>query len=123
MGEEEKRKSFDEKLRALNTLIATQNKGLRLESMLMLQNMDPTKVQKTNGRLAKKIEEVRKKLHDEWVESADDIRSEVTIANGQIEKAVKAIEKRVKIAENIVKAVGYIDRVVETASRLLATIS
>jgi len=123
MGEEEKRKSFDEKLRALNTLIATQNKGLRLESMLMLQNMDPTKVQKTNGRLAKKIEEVRKKLHDEWVESADDIRSEVTIANGQIEKAIKAIEKRVKIAENIVKAVGYIDRVVETASRLLATIS
>jgi len=123
MGEEEKRKSFDEKLRALNTLIATQNKGLRLESMLMLQNMDPTKVQKANSRLAKKIEEVRKKLHDEWVESADDIRSEVTIANGQIEKAVKAIEKRVKIAENIVKAVGYIDRVVETASRLLATIS
>ena len=33
MGEEVNGKSFDEKLRALNTLIATQNKGLRLESM------------------------------------------------------------------------------------------
>jgi flagellar biosynthesis regulator FlbT len=123
MGEEGKGKSFDEKLRALNTLIATQNKGLRLESRLMLQNMDPTKVQKANNRLAKKIEQLRGKIHDEWVESADDIQREVSIANGQIERAIKAIEKRVKIAENIVKAVGYIDRVVETASKVLATIS
>jgi flagellar biosynthesis regulator FlbT len=123
MGKEGKGKSFDEKLSALNKLIATQNKGLRLESMLMLQNIDPTKVQKANSRLAKKIEELRKKLHDEWVESADDIQTEVTIANGQIEKAIKAIEKRVKIAENIVKAVGYIDRVVEAASKVLAIIS
>ena len=123
MGEEGKGKSFDEKLRALNTLIATQNKGLRLESMLMLQNRDPTKVQKANSRLAKKIEQLRRKLHDEWVESADDVQREVTIANGQIEEAIKAIEKRIKIAENIVKAVGYIDRVVETASKVLAAIS
>ncbi|MFX0194475.1 MAG: hypothetical protein ACFFCW_00010 [Candidatus Hodarchaeota archaeon] len=123
MDEQEKRKSFDEKLRAVNTFIATQNKGLRLESRLTLQNIDSTKVQEANSRLAKKIEQLRRKLHDEWVESADDIRREVTIANGQIEKAIKAIEKRVEIAENIVKAVGYIDRVVEIASKVLATIS
>jgi len=123
MNEEEKLKGFDEKLMALNKLVATQSKGLKLEFALMLQNEDLTTVQKANRRLAKKIDELRGKLHEEWIESTDNIRREIIIANGQIEKSIKAIEKRVKIAENVVKAVGYIDRVVETASRLLSRIS
>lgn len=123
MNNEDKLHSFDEKLKTLNTFVATHSKGLKLEYALMLQNKDSTTVQKANSRLAKKIDQLRGKLHDEWAQSTDDIRKEIIIANGQIEKAIKAIEKRVKIAENIVKAVGYIDRAVETASRLLSIIS
>ena len=122
MNDEEKLQGFDEQLKTLNKLVATHNKGLKLEFALILRNEDHSTVKEANDRLAKKIDKLRAKLHAEWVQSAKEVRREIIIANGQIEKAIRAIEKRVKIAENIVKAVGYIDRVVETASRLLSMI-
>jgi len=123
MSDDDRLKRFEENLKTLNALVATHNKGLKLEVALDLQNEDTSATKQANNRLAQKIDKLRGKLDDEWAKDAQDVRKEITSANGQIEKAIKAIVKGIKVAENIVKAVGYIDRAVEVASRLLTAIA
>lgn len=119
MNYEEKLQKFDENLRALNTLVSVHNKALRLEFALILQNQDYNDVQEANSRLSRKIDQLRGKLHDEWIENGEDIKREVSLVNRRLQKIINDIKKNIKIAENIVKAVRHIDRVGEIASRFL----
>ncbi len=123
MTDEETLRHFKENLKTLNTLVAMHNEGLRLEVALDLQNEDSSTTKQANDRLAEKIDQLRAKLYDAWLEDAQAVRNEIVTANGQIKEAIKSIEKGIGVAENIVKAVGYIDRAVEVASRLLAAIA
>ncbi len=122
MNDKEKLQSFDEKLKTLNALVSSHNKALKLEFALMLQNEDYSALQEANNRLAKTIDAFRGKLHDEWVESAEAIRKDISAANRRLQEAIKEIEKKIKTAQNVVKAIGYIDRIVESASKVLARI-
>jgi len=84
-----------------------------------LQNKDHSVVQEANKRLFPQIDQLRGRLHDVWIENVEDLKREVSLVNGRSQKIINDIKRNIKIAENIARAVGYIDRVVEIASRIL----
>jgi hypothetical protein len=107
------------KLQILDRLIFIRGKYLKLEFTLELNDEDASAIRNANKRLAKRIDDVRRQLHDDWAGSATKLTSELRAISTRVQTSIRAIEKRSNVPEHIVKAVGYVDRVLELTGRLL----
>jgi hypothetical protein len=107
------------KLEIIDRLIFIRGKYLRLAFALELGGEDAAKIRQADKRLAKRIEDVRRQLHDDWSGSAPRLTVELRKISSRVQASIRSIEKRANVPEQIIKAVGYVDRVLELTGRLL----
>ena len=108
-----------QKLRILDRLIFIRGKYLRLQFALELDKQDSSAIEKANRQLAKRIDDMRRHLHDDWVGSAKELTTDLQKINTRLQTSIREIERHVSIADNIVKAVGYVDTVLVLTAKLL----
>jgi hypothetical protein len=109
----------DAKLQIIDRLIFIRGKYLRLGFTLELGGEDTTKIRQAEKRLAKRIDDIREQLHDDWSGSATTVTSELRVISRRVQTSIRAIEKRADVPAHIVKAVSYVDRVLQITGRLL----
>ncbi len=107
------------KLQILDRLIFIRGKYIKLEFTLELNGEDATAIRRSNKRLAKRIDDIRRQLHGDWAGSATKLTSELRTISRRVQTSIRAIEKRTHVPGHIVRAVGYVDRVLELTGRLL----
>ena len=107
------------KLQILDRLIFIRGKYLRLEFTLELNGEDASAIKKANKRWAKRIDDIRRQLHDDWAGSATKLTSELRTISRRVQTSIRAIEKRANVPGHIVKAIAYVDRVLELTGKLL----
>jgi hypothetical protein len=108
-----------QKLRGLDRLIFIRGKYLRLQFALELDKRDASAIEKANRKMAKRIDDLRSQLHDDWAGSADSTTRDLQNLNNRLQTSIREIERGVNVAENIVKAVAYVDRVLAITAKLL----
>jgi len=77
------------------------------------------KLKKRKNRLRLEIDELLEDLYQQWIGEANQLKNEINNANEDLKKSIEDIEQKVNTAQNIVNAIGYIDKVIEIASKAL----
>ena len=107
------------KLQILDRLIFLRGKYLKLEFTLALKKKDTTQITGANRRLAKRIDELREQLHDNWTGDTEELAAKLRAVSNRLQASIRKIERNVDVARNIVKTVGYVDVVLELTGKLL----
>jgi seryl-tRNA synthetase len=115
--------SFDEKMKAIHSFQVCLQRSQKLEMILRFRkNTDKVKeIEEKNKNLTKKIDKLIIEIMIEWLMNAQETTINIKKINTNIERSITQIKKKKKEAENIVKAIGFIDDVINIASKLLPT--
>jgi hypothetical protein len=107
------------KLQIIDRLIFIRGKYLRLAFTLELSGEDATKIRRAEKCLAKRIDDIRGQLHDDWSGSAATLTAELRAISRRVQASIRAIDKRADVPRHIVKAASYVDRILVLTGRLL----
>jgi conjugal transfer/entry exclusion protein len=110
-----------EKQQIIQKLSQVKQGLIKAETRLRLQNNkdEANKVAAKSKALQKEIDNLLKRVIDEWLGEARKVLGDITKANDSLKTAIDNIQKKVEIAKNVVKVIGLVDDVIGFAKTAL----
>ena len=116
--------SNPDKQDVISRLLVINQKAHILATSLRFKGQDEEaeKVTQKAKELSEQIDHLLGQVMDEWLGQAESIRQEIQKANASLQASIRQIGNEVNILQNVVRAIGFIDDVIQIASRIAAAL-